>query len=66
MAVVHGRLQIRTWKDKNDNLRKTAEINADSVYFGDSKKDGQPSTGSRAGNAGGYQELDGSDDELPF
>jgi len=66
MAVVHGRLQIRTWKDKNDNLRKTAEINADSVYFGDSKKDGQQSNSSKAGSAGDYQELDGSDDELPF
>lgn len=71
MAVVHGRLQIRSYKDKNDNLRKVAEINADSVYFGDSKKDdgsGQAykNTGSSTGSTGGYTELDGSDDELPF
>ena len=41
MAVVSGRLQIRNWKDKEGNKRKTAEIVAESVYFGDSKRDGQ-------------------------
>lgn len=39
MAVVSGRLQIRSWNDKDGNKRKTAEIVADSVYFGDSKND---------------------------
>ena len=39
MAVVSGRLQIRSWTDKDGNKRKTAEIVADNVYFGDSKKD---------------------------
>lgn len=37
MAVVSGRLQIRTWNDKDGNKRKNAEVNADNVYFGDSK-----------------------------
>ena len=40
-AVVSGRLQIRNWEDKDGNKRKTAEIVAESVYFGDSKRDGQ-------------------------
>ena len=39
MIVVSGRLQIRTWTDKDGNNRKTAEIVADNVYFGESKKD---------------------------
>ena len=39
MAVVSGRLQIRTWNDKDGNKRRTAEIVADNVYFGDSKQD---------------------------
>ena len=39
MAVVAGRLQIRNWEDKEGNKRKTAEIVAESVYFGDSKRD---------------------------
>ena len=40
MAVVSGRLQIRSWTDKDGNKRRTAEIVADNVYFGDSKRDG--------------------------
>ena len=41
MAVVSGRLQIRTWTDKDGNKRRNAEVVADSVYFGDSKKSEQ-------------------------
>ena len=39
MAVVSGRLQIRDWTDKEGNKRKSAEIVADNVYFGEGKKD---------------------------
>lgn len=39
MAVVSGRLQIRGWTDKDGNNRKTAEVVAEQVYFGDSKKE---------------------------
>lgn len=41
MAVISGRLQIRSWTDKDGNGRRSAEIVADSVYFGDSKPSGQ-------------------------
>lgn len=41
MAVVEGRLQIRDWVDKEKNKRRSAEVIADNVYFGDSRpKDG--------------------------
>ena len=40
MAVVEGRLQIRDWTDKDGNRRTAAEVVADNVYFGDSKRDG--------------------------
>ncbi len=39
MIVVSGRLQIRSWTDKEGNKRRTAEIVADNCYFGDSKRD---------------------------
>ena len=49
MAIVSGRLQIRTWTDKDGNKRRSAEVVADNVYFGDSKRD------DHAGSAyGGY------------
>ena len=46
MIVVSGRLQIRTWNDKDGNHRRSAEVVADHCYFGDSKRDD--------GNQGGY------------
>ena len=39
MAVVSGRLQIRDWTDRDGGKRRSAEVVADSVYFGDSKRD---------------------------
>ena len=42
MAVVSGRLQIRNWQDKDGNKRRSAEVVADNVYFGDSKRDNAP------------------------
>ena len=51
MIVVSGRLQIRSWTDKDGNKRRTAEVVADNCYFGDSKRDSD--SGSTYG--GGYQ-----------
>ena len=51
MAVVSGRLQIRQWTDKDGNNRRSAEIVADNVYFGDSKRDSDGA--SAGGNYGG-------------
>jgi single-strand DNA-binding protein len=60
MAVVEGRLQIRDWTDKDGNKRRTAEVVADQVYFGDSKRENEggsyaPSySNNQGGYAGGY------------
>ena len=40
MMVVSGRLQMRDWTDKDGNKRTSAEVVADNVYFGDSRRDG--------------------------
>ena len=60
MIVVSGRLQSRKWTDKDGNKRTAWEVNADSCYFGSSKKDSEGnSTGSYGGNSyggGGYPE----------
>lgn len=45
-AAVVGRLQIRGWTDKDGNKRRSAEVVADSVYFGGSKRrDGDAAQG---------------------
>lgn len=71
MAVVSGRLQIRAWNDKDGNKRRTAEVVADSVYFGESKRAAENS--SAPANYGGYAapaqdfaQLEGEDAQLPF
>ena len=80
MAVVSGRLQIRGWTDKDGNKRRTAEVVADNVYFGDSKRDGDSGASFGAAPApsfGGYSApasnpasdfamLDDDDAQLPF
>ena len=82
MAVVSGRLQIRGWTDKEGNKRRTAEVVADNVYFGESKRstDGASAPAYNAAPAapsfGGYSApsapasdfamLDDDDAQLPF
>lgn len=51
MAVVEGRLQIRDWTDKDGGKRRSAEVVADNVYFGDSKRDGGDNSGYNLGYA---------------
>lgn len=51
MAIAEGRLQIREYKDKEGNNRRAAEIQADNVYFGDSKSGGESQTQPRGYDA---------------
>lgn len=57
MMVVSGRLQIREWQDKQGNKRKSAEVVADDIYFGDSKKED---------NGKSFVEIPDDDSDLPF
>ena len=78
MAVVQGRLQIRDWTDREGGKRRSAEVVADNIYFGDSKRDGETGGASFSRPAapadygmppvGGDQfaELADDDGELPF
>ena len=64
MAVVEGRLQVRDWTDKDGNKRRSTEVVADNVYFGDSKRS---ESGTPAEPSGELQELpDEEKGELPF
>ena len=51
MIVVSGRLQVRNWNDKDGNKRRTAEVVADNVYFGESRRNSEG--GNFAGNSYG-------------
>ena len=78
MIVVSGRLQIKSWNDKDGNKRRSAEVVAENVYFGDSKKE-ESNGNSYGGNYGGYNapaysaapaqdyaQIEDDDGELPF
>ena len=79
MIVVSGRLQIRNWNDKEGNKRRSAEVVADNVYFGESKRssEGGSFESAPAPSFGGYNAtvsapasdfamLDDDDAQLPF
>ena len=71
MAVLDGRLQVRSYTDKDGVKRTATEIVAEHVYFGDSKKDGDSSSAYRGKSgvdvtADGFEELTGDDGDLPF
>ena len=54
MIVVSGRLQIRNWNDKDGNKRRTAEVVADNVYFGESKRSSDSSFGGNTYGGNSY------------
>lgn len=69
MAVVTGRLTIRSWQDKDGNKRKSAEVVADSVYFGSSKKESSSGTDQTQAASAPQQDfpvLEDDDAQLPF
>ena len=69
-----GRLQTRTYKDKNGVNRKAIEIIAESIHFpvGSKKSNATASapvandTGASAGATPQYENVDLSDEDLPF
>ena len=69
MAVVEGRLQVRDWTDKDGNKRRSAEVIADKVYFGELKRDVDQSCAQQAEiiaqDSEQFAEID-SDGPLPF
>lgn len=62
IAVVEGRLQMRDWTDKEGNKRRIAEVVADNIYFGDSKREDAP-TGNSAPT---FEEIEDDGGDLPF
>lgn len=69
MVVVSGRLQVRKWSDNDGNTRRSTEVVAENVYFGDSKPaaaavGGQAFTESRPPQD--FSEIPDDDEDLPF
>lgn len=71
MAIVDGKLQTRSYEDKDGKKRTAVEVVADNVYFGDSKNDKGGETVSydtepaHGGVSVEFDEIE-EDDSLPF
>lgn len=68
MIVVDGRLQSRSYEDKDGNKRRTVEILAERIYFADSKRsdDRGYQNEYQQGEPSGFAEVTGDDSDLPF
>lgn len=70
-AVVSGRLQMRDWTDKEGNKRRSAEVIAENVYFGDSKREtlfSNTDNSDTSDTSYGYADFEeiNNEDDLPF
>lgn len=67
LIAVEGRLQMRDWTDKNGNKRRSAEVQADSIYFADSRAGNSAQAQNDAeSTTDGFAEVSEDDGELPF
>ena len=82
MIIVTGRLQMRDWTDKEGNKRTSAEVVADRVMFGESKRSRDENGGGNsyrsapaensyrsfdnAPSGNSFSELSDTDGDLPF
>ena len=71
MAVVDGRLQLRDWVDRDGNNRRSAEVVANSVNFGDSRPQNQPVpapayAGSSVAPGQSWSDIGDLEGDLPF
>lgn len=80
LVAVTGRLQSRSWTDRDNNNRTTYEVVADECFFAESKRDSAPSADAFAFSGGApapaaapsapnpsrFEELLDGDEDLPF
>ena len=63
MAIVSGRLQLRSYTDRDGNKRRAAEVVAENVYFGESKNSNADNSPAPVQD---FSAIDIPDYELPF
>ncbi len=80
LVAVAGRLQTRTWEDRQGNKRKSTEVVAEEVHFAEPKRESQPQSNNYRNTAPApsslpfdfgsgvdeFRELSDDDGELPF
>ncbi len=65
MIIVVGRIQTRTWEDRDGKKNYVTEVVASEVAFGESKKDAATNSARHTAAGDDFTPID-SDDDLPF
>lgn len=65
MIIVVGRIQARTWEDRDGKKNYVTEVVASEVAFGESKKDAATNSAGHTAAGDDFTPID-SDDDLPF
>ena len=66
LVAVSGRLQVRSYKDRDGNSRTAMEVVAAEVFFAERKRDGFGDVTDETEAVPEYEELYGEDEDLPF
>lgn len=72
LVAVTGRIQSRSWEDRQGNKRVTVEVNAEEVHFAEPKRESQPSNRQEPAPASfnfsddDFAEISDEDGDLPF
>ena len=67
LVGVQGTLQVRNYVDKENNKRRTWEVVAENLHFAESKKQqADYDSGSQVPPSDNFDEIQTSDDDLPF
>lgn len=65
MIIVVGRIQTRTWEDRDGKKNYVTEVIASEVAFGESKKDAATNSAGHTAAGDDFTPID-SNDDLPF
>nr|DAG23529.1 MAG TPA: Single strand binding protein [Caudoviricetes sp.] len=66
LITIVGRIEVRNYEDKNGNKRTATEIIAEEVLFGGSKSTGKAEEKPAESEQGGFEEVEGDPNDLPF
>lgn len=63
---IDGRVETRSYEDKNGNKRTAVEIIAETIFFVGGRTDTSGSKNPAQGNLGGFGEVEDEPEDLPF
>ena len=66
MAIVAGRLSVRTWKDKEEKTREETTVTVYEINFTPRTRDRDAETPEKPRYQQPFEDLGGDDGELPF